>query len=510
VADSDTDAVPPGVAVTESDPVFVPALAGTNLTPMVQVPAAASVMVLQLSVAIANSVERVMLADKVPVDAPPVLVTVNVTGVPCAPGKSDVNVGFAGVTVSAPGPTAEAVSIKVAEPPVVALTVRVPVGAPGAAGARLTCTVQVAAAASTVVPLTQSPAAGGLCENPAPLTATVRVLDDCWPGLVTTNVSTSGVPTTTVPKFAEDPAAAVSIKDAAESPVPASEADADAPGVAPTVKVAARAPVAAGWNATTRVQLAPAPSMPMHVLEDTVNSVPLVPPSALASAVVVPAATPPRLVTVNVTPALVAPTAVLAKVVVAGLMLSVAGERPTPVRPDDAVPPGIPLTRSVPLFGPELAGAKVTAIVQVAAAASDRSLHPSAPFTNSVDPAMLAVSTPVGVPPVLVTVNVVGLLCVPCNTEPKAWVGGAIVSAPGATASPCRLAFAAPPSMAVTLSLAPWAPVVVGVNLTVTMQSPPAAMAPVHVLAEMENEAAYVPSSATAGTLVGCPPVFET
>jgi hypothetical protein len=68
------------------------------------------------------------------------------------------------------------VRARVALPPDVALTVRVDVLAPVAAGANLMWIAQVAPAASTVVPATQSPAPGVLTVKSVPVAAIASAL----------------------------------------------------------------------------------------------------------------------------------------------------------------------------------------------------------------------------------------------------------------------------------------------------------------------------------------------
>jgi hypothetical protein len=171
-------------------------------------------------------------------------------------------------------------------------------------------------------------------------------------------------------------------------------------------------PALDGRNATTTVQLAAAASVGPQVFE-TVNSAALVPLSAAARAVVVPAATPPTLVTVRLRVALVLPATVSGKLTTVALTVSVAGVNPVPVRADVAVPPGVAVTDSDPVFCPALAGTNLTAIVQVELAVSTRPLQPSVAVANSIELLMLAVTGPVGVPPVFVTVKLIGVPTAP-------------------------------------------------------------------------------------------------
>ncbi|HZL19645.1 MAG TPA: hypothetical protein VFG23_18065 [Polyangia bacterium] len=250
-------------------------------------------------------------------------------------------------------------------------------------------------------------------------------------------------------------------------------------------------PEAVGLKTTETVQLAPGPSVPLQVLDETEKLAPLAPPKATTIAVPLPAATPPPFVTVNVWLALVAPTTVPAKPKLVGEIERVAGARPVPVSEAEAVPPEMPVTASVPLVGPTLVGAKVTPIIQLALepppAPRASPLQPSLAIVNPEAALMEVASALVAAPPVLVTVKTCGLPDVPTRTGSNDWLLGVTVMAPGLTPLPCKVAVTVPPAEAVTTRLAVLAPAVVGAKRTVMRQSLPTAIAAVHPLGANEN-----------------------
>src|SRR5882757_8937313 len=280
-----------------------------------------------------------------------------------------------------------------------------------------------------------------------PVVAIASALVESCPLLVTTKVCDTLAVVATDPKSSIEPLAGSSASAAGDRPVPLSVATAVPPGVAVTASVIAL-PLAAvvGLNVTPIAHEAPAASVAPQVLLAIANSAALVPDSMVARAVVVPAAAPPLLVTVNDSGALVVPVTVEGKVAALGLITSAAGGKPTPVKPDDAVPPGAAVTDKVALFCPALVGENVTVIVQFAAAANVIPLHPSVVMAISVESEIVVASAPVTAPPVLVTVKVTGVPRCPNNTDAKLWFAGSIVSAPGMTPLPCRVAVTAPPS----------------------------------------------------------------
>jgi hypothetical protein len=237
---------------------------------------------------------------------------------------------------------------------------------------------------------------------------------------VTTKVCEALPPVVTPPKSSIDPLAGSSARAAGARPAALRVADAVPPGVAPTAKVAAL-PLALdpGVNVTETVHEAPAASVIPQLLLAIANSVAFAPDRRLASAVVVPAAAPPLLVTVNASGVLVLPVTVAGKVAALGLITSAAGDTPTPVRPDDAVPPGEAVTDNVALFCPATVGAKATNIVHRAAGASAVPVQLSVVTVISVESEIVADSVPLATPPVLVTVNVTAELLWPTNTDPK-------------------------------------------------------------------------------------------
>jgi hypothetical protein len=172
------------------------------------------------------------------------------------------------------------------------------------------------------------------------------------------------------------------------------------------------APALVGWNETVREQDAPGANAIVHPLDAIPNWPASVPTRDAAGT---PLGTPPLLVTVNDCAVLIVPDTVPGgKLNEPGTITSAAGASPTPARLAVALPPGEALTVRDPVFCPGLPGAKVTEIVQVAAGSSDLVLHASVEIENSVDPVIVVASAPVVVPPLLVTVKVVGALTVPC------------------------------------------------------------------------------------------------
>ena len=196
-----------------------------------------------------------------------------------------------------------------------------------------------------------------------------------------------------------------------------------------------------------------------------------------------------------------------------GLIVSTAGVRPVPLRLDDAVPPVVAETVRVPDLPPPLVGENVTEIEHEAVPASVIPLHPSVEIANSVEPETALVSALVGAPPVLVTVNAIGVPDMFCCTDPKSRVAGAIINAPGATAIPVSDSIFAPPVVALADSVELLLPVVVGANLTWMVQLAPAArglapeQSPVPGVAIVKS----VPVAAIVTALVACcPPLWST
>src|SRR4051812_48676034 len=94
---------------------------------------------------------------------------------------------------------------------------------------------------------------------------------------------------------------------------------------------------------------------------------------------------------------------------------------------------------------------------------------------NSDEPVMLVVSAPVVVPPVLLTVNVVGALEVPCRIGVNVPVVGLIAIAPGATAPPVSAAESLPPVVALAINVAVLLPATAGAKRRWMVQLAPAA-----------------------------------
>jgi hypothetical protein len=143
--------VPAAADIAVSDAALVPAVCGENRTLIVHIPPAGRIVLLQLSLAIANCVASDPEIDTtmVPVDEPPVLVAVNVVSGVVIPGGRLPKSFDVGASISAPGATTLPESATVAVPPGLAVIVSVAVPAPVDDGASRTVTVQLSAGTST-------------------------------------------------------------------------------------------------------------------------------------------------------------------------------------------------------------------------------------------------------------------------------------------------------------------------------------------------------------------------
>ncbi len=186
-------------------------------------------------------------------------------------------------------------------------------------------------------------------------------------------------------------------------------------------------PVVCGSNSATSVHVAPPASAPA----------PQVPPVTVKSAVVPETVRPPdgmspALVTVNVWLGGVPPTVTPPKAKVVGLIERLACARPVPETGAVTVPPGAPVSETLPAAAPRAVGAKTIANVQLAPAASEVPVHPSAAGTlwNGPESSTL-VSAPVAVPPVFVAVNVAGAETWPTTSGANVRVAGVSVNVAG-------------------------------------------------------------------------------
>jgi hypothetical protein len=127
-------------------------------------------------------------------------------------------------------------------------------------------------------------------------------------------------------------------------------------------------------------------------------------------------------------------------------------------------------------------------------------------------PVSVAVSTPLGEPPVFVTVTVVGALNVVAGVVAKSIDDGdgLRTAGDGESTAPFSSADAVTPLPA-TVSNALLAPAVVGEKLTWSTQLPPGGSAPgVHVPPTTENAPASAPEMASDNEADDAPPVFRT
>ncbi len=161
-------------------------------------------------------------------------------------------------------------------------------------------------------------------------------------------------------------------------------------------------------------------------------------------------------------------------------------------------------------MGPGAVGAKRTVTEQEVEGASIIVLQPLVTIANTVEPTMLAVTGPVVDCPELLTVKVATWLTVPCSTPRKSNDGTFGVRTPGVSPMPERLAVVMPPAVALTVSVAAFAPIDVGAKRTRIMQLPLPGMAAVQPLppAGIENCALSAPPMVTLGTELGMSPSF--
>jgi len=140
---------------------------------------------------------------------------------------------------------------------------------------------------------------------------------------------------------------------APDCPVPESVALSEPPGVAITVSEVWRAPVDDGLKRTVTLQLPPgARVMPMQVSAVIVKSA----DDPRAAAPIVPEVAPPVFETVKSKVALCAPTVSPPKSCEVGPIASEAAASPLPDRLLVVMPPGAPLTVSMPLAAPVAVG----------------------------------------------------------------------------------------------------------------------------------------------------------
>src|SRR4051794_27539506 len=132
---------------------------------------------------------------------------------------------------------------------------------------------------------------------------------------------------------------------------------------------------------------------------------------------------------------------------------------------------------TLPVRVPDDVGLKVTVTVQEASTARDEQL-----LVCAKSPLAVTAETVALVVPVLLTVTVCAALVEPTMAPPKDRLDGAADRiGPGATPEPESGIVLVMPD-AVTVRLPVRAPVAVGVNLTLTVHEPPAAIEPPHVL----------------------------
>lgn len=173
---------------------------------------------------------------------------------------------------------------------------------------------------------------------------------------------------------------------------------------------------AVGAKLTAMVQDVPAAkTVPTQVSLLFWNWIASVPESTV---VMLPEAVPPVLVTVNVTGVLVLPPATGPKLCGVGVMVNVA--EVAPLKLVLTLPPGVAETFRDAVLAPAMLGKNVTTMVQVALGAKVP-VQVLVPITNWLAsvPANEVVMVPEAVPPVLVTVNVTGVLVLPMATDPK-------------------------------------------------------------------------------------------
>ena len=121
------------------------------------------------------------------------------------------------------------------------------------------------------------------------------------------------------------------------------------------------------------------------------------------------------------------PTARVPKSWLGGL-IERAAVPPTPLSVELALPPGMAVAVSVAVRAPLWVGLKAICRTHEAPIGRLSPLQPFAKFWNdeAFGPLMDIASTPVGAPPVFVTVNAIFGPRVPTARVPKSWLGGLI------------------------------------------------------------------------------------
>jgi len=145
VPDSVDAMVPPGLAVAVNDTFcLAPTEAGVKRTPTMQLAPAPKVAGQSLDEMVKFALSDT-LTPRVPVDEPPVFITVNVCAALIPPRVTEPNVAVVGDSMSNPGVSPDPLSPAVALPPGVALTMSVAGLEPaGAIGLKRTVRVQLA------------------------------------------------------------------------------------------------------------------------------------------------------------------------------------------------------------------------------------------------------------------------------------------------------------------------------------------------------------------------------
>ena len=162
-----------------------------------------------------------------------------------------------------------------------------------------------------------------------------------------------------------------------------------------------------------------------------------------------------------------------------GLIERSAGARPVPETGAVTVPPGVAVRETLSAAARRAAGSKTIANVQLAPAASEAPVHPSAPGPLWSRPESSALSiVPVGTPPLLGAVKVAGALALPIAVRTR--LAPVIASLAGAGTAPVAVPVSAADTVdpgAVTVTVPLLDRTAGGLKIAATVQEAPGASA---------------------------------
>ena len=445
-------------------PVRTPLAVGEKVTAIVQMVEAATGL----------EVEQVVLGSSVksPLDSKAVMesglvpVLVNVTDCAAAVVPTTVlpKLRLEGVSIT-PGAVPVPLSVMVWLPPLaLSVVVTTPVRTPLAVGVKATAIVQVFPAATGVETEQVVPAS----RAKSPLAVRVAILSGLLPMLVNvTDCAAAVVPATALPNvrldgFNETPGA-VPVPTRVMFCVPP-------PALSLIVTAPVREPVAVGENVTAIVHV---PEAATSVEIEQVVPAPRA-KSPLAASAVILSALLPVLVKVTDCAAAVVPTTVLPKLRLEGVSIT-PGAVPVPLSVMVWLPPlALSVMVTTPVRTPLAVGVKVTAIVQVFAAATGVEIEQVEPASRAKSPLAARAVMESALVPVLVSVTDCAVAVVPITVLPKVRLEGVSVT-PAAVPVPLSAIFCVPPlALSVMVTTPVRTPLATGLNAAAIRQVVPA------------------------------------